>query len=63
MRPYVEEACCISCGACESVCSADPNVFEVGEVASVVHPEVCSGDGQCAEVCPGECIQISEAGE
>ena len=58
MRPYVDEDECIACGACEDVCPADPNVFEVNDVAEVVEPDACIECELCVEECPVECIEL-----
>lgn len=58
MRPLVNELLCVACGTCEGVCPADPNVFEVTDVARVVNPQACLGCGACVESCPEECIEL-----
>lgn len=60
MRPYVDEECCIACGACEAVCPVKPNVFEIQDVSKVVHPEACGGAGECVEACPLQCIELKD---
>ncbi|MCL6558822.1 MAG: 4Fe-4S binding protein [Firmicutes bacterium] len=51
MRPVVNSETCIACGACQGVCPADPNVFEVADVSRVVHPEACTECGACEDFC------------
>ncbi len=60
MRPYVDEAGCIACGACEAVCPAEPNVYVIEDVAKVEHPEACTGCKACEEACPVSCIEVKE---
>ncbi len=60
MRPYVDEELCIACGACEAVCPADPNVFEIEEVSMVVHPDACIECGECVEACPTQAIELKD---
>ena len=58
MRPYVDEGKCIACGTCQSVCPADPNVYEIEDVAKVVHPEACIECRACESSCPVQCIEV-----
>jgi NAD-dependent dihydropyrimidine dehydrogenase PreA subunit len=58
MRPYVNDNTCICCGTCESVCQADPIVFEVGDATEVAHPEACIVCNSCIENCPMESIEL-----
>jgi len=60
MRPYVDEDLCTGCGACYDVCPAEPNVFEIEEVAKVVNPDECTGCGACEQNCPVDAIQLEE---
>jgi len=60
MRPYVDEELCTTCGACEEVCPADPNVFVIEDKSKVVHPEACIECGACVEACPTEAITLKE---
>lgn len=58
MRPYVDESKCIACGTCQAVCPADPNVYEIEDVAKVVHPEACIECRACESQCPVQCIEV-----
>lgn len=60
MRPVVNEETCIACGACESVCPADPVVFEVTNVSRVVNPDACTECGECETNCPTESIRLED---
>lgn len=60
MRPYVDEELCITCGACEEVCPADPVVFVIEDKSKVVHPEACTECGACVEACPTEAIVLKD---
>lgn len=58
MRPYVEEKKCVTCGLCEDVCPAEPNVFVMEEFAVVDHPEACFVCKACEVACPTFAIVI-----
>jgi len=59
--PKVDEETCVGCGACVSVCPADPVVFEMEDDKSkVVHPEACIECGSCVEACPVDAITLVE---
>lgn len=60
MFPFVNEVLCVGCGACEGVCPADPNVFEVTDVSRVINPKACLECGSCVATCPEECIELIE---
>jgi len=58
-KPVVNDEECIVCGICESVCPADPCVFEMGdETANVVNPDACTDCGECVENCPTDAIKM-----
>lgn len=58
--PVVDEVECIACGVCESVCPADPNVFQVEDVSKVVNPESCIACEACVQNCPVSCIKLED---
>ena len=58
--PVITEEECITCGVCESVCPADPNVFTIEDVAKVVNPDSCIGCNACVEGCPVDCIELED---
>jgi ferredoxin len=64
MRPFVDEAKCIGCGACVKVCPVKPKVMELREIEEsgkksvIVHPEACDFGGACVEVCPTKAFQL-----
>ena len=58
MRPYVDEDLCITCGMCEAECPADPNVFEMEDVAVVANPDACIECEACVEACPTDAIEL-----
>ena len=59
-KPVVKDDC-IACGICFSVCPAEPNVFEIEDIAKVVHPEACiDGCTECADNCPTNSIEIQK---
>jgi ferredoxin len=64
MRPLVNEDLCIGCGACFSVCPADPKVMEHREIEDkgrksvIAHPEGCDFGGACVNVCPTGAFQL-----
>jgi len=58
MRPYVDEDTCITCGACEEVCPATPNVYEIHDKAKVIHPDACTECNACVEACPVAAIEL-----
>lgn len=60
MRPVVNQETCIACGACASVCPADPTVFEVTDYSQVVHPEACIECRACEENCPTSSIKLTD---
>jgi len=60
MYPVVEEEECITCGTCEAVCPADPNVYEIDDVSKVVNPDACIECEECVENCPVDCIELVE---
>lgn len=61
IRPYVDEDICIACGACETVCPANPNVYVIEDKSKVIHPEACINCGACVDACPVECIELKDA--
>ncbi len=61
MRPYVDENTCIACGTCQSICPAEPNVFEIEDVSKVIHPEACTECGDCVENCPVDAIELRDS--
>ncbi|MTI84292.1 MAG: 4Fe-4S dicluster domain-containing protein [Firmicutes bacterium] len=58
MKPVVNKETCIACGTCESVCSATPNVFEVGDYSKVINPDACTECGECVDSCPTDSIEL-----
>lgn len=60
MKPVVDETLCIACGNCMAVCPAEPNVFEINDVSTVIHPEACTECLECVEQCPVEAIELVE---
>jgi len=65
MPPTVDKQKCIGCGACHSVCPADPKVFELkdtpdGSKSHVVNPESCIECGACVASCPTNAIKLGE---
>ena len=61
MRTYVDESTCIACGQCQEVCPAEPNCYEILDVATVIHPESCTACNACVETCPVSCIELKDA--
>lgn len=59
-KPVVDAEKCVTCGACEAACPADPNVYELKDKAVVAHPEACTECGACVEACPVEAIALKE---
>jgi NAD-dependent dihydropyrimidine dehydrogenase PreA subunit len=63
MPTEVNEEKCIGCGACVSVCPANPNVYEMqdkgGNKKSVVkNRDACIECGACVTACPVEAIKL-----
>ncbi|OPY57399.1 MAG: Ferredoxin-2 [Pelotomaculum sp. PtaU1.Bin035] len=60
MKPIIDSETCVACAMCYDVCPADPKVFEISDIAKVVHPEACMGCMTCEENCPTDSITITE---
>jgi len=65
MPPTVDAKKCIGCGACVSVCPAQPKVFELkdtkeGSKSQVTNPEACIECGACEASCPTNAIKLKE---
>jgi NAD-dependent dihydropyrimidine dehydrogenase PreA subunit len=60
VKPVVNSETCIACATCQSVCPADPNVFEVTDVSRVIHPEACTECQSCVDNCPTGSIQLED---
>lgn len=60
MRPYVDNELCVTCGACEEVCPAMPNVFTLEDKAVVVNPDACTACKTCEEDCPTQAIVVKD---
>ncbi len=58
--PIVHPALCVGCGSCLAVCPANPNVYEIEEIALVVHPESCTACEACVEICPVQAVELGE---
>lgn len=63
MPTEVNEDKCIGCGACVSVCPANPNVYEMsdtkkGKKSTVKHKDACIECGACVASCPVEAIKM-----
>ncbi len=57
MYPVVKEEDCIACNLCADTCQGA--VFEMeDDMAKVVAPQNCDGDGVCVENCPEEAITL-----
>jgi NAD-dependent dihydropyrimidine dehydrogenase PreA subunit len=68
MIPKVDEEKCIGCGACVSVCPANPTVFamadtDAGPKSKVKNPDSCIACGACVNSCPVEAIKLEEKKE
>ena len=76
---YVVEEDCIGCSRCEQVCPVDaPHEFDMGlgvrraiyiphgnaiPQVAVLDPNYCVFDGNCAKVCPTDCIDFTQRPE
>jgi len=49
--------CCIACKKCEKACPSD--AIHVIDLLAVVDYDKCTGCGNCVDVCPQECIDLS----
>ncbi len=63
MPTKVDEAKCIGCGACFSVCPATPNVYEMTDkagkkISMVKHRDACIECGACVASCPVQAISM-----
>jgi len=63
MPTEVNEDKCIGCGACVSVCPANPNVYEMadtkkGKKSVVKNKSACIDCGACVASCPVEAIKM-----
>lgn len=56
--PEINPVRCLGCRHCVNLCKKlGPNVLDiVGEVAKVVRPDDCIGDGACMITCPTKAI-------
>ena len=51
-HPHIDNAQCIGCGTCTSVCPEGDVLAMVGGKAAIVNGYKCIGHGLCAEACP-----------
>ncbi len=63
MPTEVNEETCIGCGACVSVCPANPNVYEMqdkeaGKKCVVKNKDACIDCGACVTTCPVQAIKM-----
>ncbi|MCG9968757.1 4Fe-4S binding protein [Pelotomaculum terephthalicicum JT] len=58
--PVVNGETCIACATCYELCPAEPKVFEIKEISTVVYPDACLDCGACEESCPTNSIILTE---
>lgn len=56
-KAVIDEGLCTGCGICVDVCSQKA-LDMVDDVAKLVKPEICDGNGECVAACPVECISL-----
>lgn len=60
--PYIITNDCIMCDACLPECPE--NAITAGDPVYIIHQQLCTDCGDCAEVCPTEaCIPIDDEEE
>jgi thioredoxin reductase (NADPH) len=60
-HPHIDNAHCIGCGACTSVCPEGDVLAMLGGKAVIVNGHKCIGHGLCAEACPVGAITLVRA--
>lgn len=57
-HPHIDNAQCIGCATCTTVCPEGDVLAMVGAKAAIVNGYKCIGHGLCAEACPVGAIQM-----
>ena len=58
VKPYVDPIRCTVCGACVDECI--DKAITMGEDAPIFDRALCLGCTKCRDICPSECIRLSE---
>jgi putative YpdA family bacillithiol system oxidoreductase len=61
-QPSINASMCIGCGSCVHDCPETGTLELVAGKAILAHPERCTGQAKCAEVCPTQAITLSIGG-
>src|ERR1035441_681219 len=51
-HPHIDNAWCLGCGGCPSVCPEGDVLAMIGGKAAIVNGPKCIGHGLCADACP-----------
>jgi putative YpdA family bacillithiol system oxidoreductase len=61
-RPVINASLCIGCASCVHACPETGTLEMSAGKAILAHPERCTGQAKCSEVCPTQAITLSFGG-
>jgi thioredoxin reductase (NADPH) len=61
-KPLINTVVCMGCHSCVDSCPEEGALELVGGKSTLVHPELCTGQAKCAEVCPTGALSLAVSG-